>query len=68
MYGIYLKCDQCGATIGGEDVTPKQQGIPTLNRREGAKLRELAAVLYGWSHPESDTDLCPQCVGKQVAG
>lgn len=58
MYGIYLKCETCGKTIGGEDVTPKQQGIPTLTRWEGKKLRELAAE-RGWTSGESDTGYCP---------
>lgn len=60
MYGIYLKCERCGKTIGGEDVTPKQQGIPTLTRRQGSKLRALAADL-GWTHLAPDADLCPEC-------
>ena len=60
MYGIYLKCEHCGATIGGEDVTPKQQGIPTLGRFEGAALRTLAAE-HGWTHEAQDVDYCPPC-------
>jgi len=60
MYGIYLRCETCGKTLGGEDVTPKQQGIPTLTRHEGAKLRELASVV-GWTHTPPDVDLCPAC-------
>lgn len=61
MYGIYLKCEGCGATIGGEDVTPKQQSIPTLTRFEGVRLRELAA-LRGWvSVADADKDYCPVC-------
>jgi len=60
MYGIYLKCEKCGKTIGGEDVTPKQQGIPTLGRFEGRRLRELAAE-RGWTHHPPNDDLCPEC-------
>jgi hypothetical protein len=60
MYGIYLKCEHCGTTIGGEDVTPKQQGIPTLTRWQGRELRERAAQ-RGWTHEPPDGDLCPEC-------
>lgn len=60
MYGIYLKCERCGKTIGGEDVTPKQQGIQTLKRWEGVRLRELAAE-RGWTHQPPDADPCPEC-------
>lgn len=60
MYGVYLKCDNCGKTIGGEDVTEKLQGIPTLTRFEGPKLRELAGI-RGWAHALPDTDTCPIC-------
>lgn len=60
MYGIYLECDQCGKTIGGEDVTPKMQGIPTLTRGQGRELRALAAD-RGWTHIAPEKDLCPDC-------
>jgi hypothetical protein len=58
--GIYLKCDNCGATIGGEQVTPKKQGIPPLNQWQGQTLRELASGL-GWTQDAPDTDFCPGC-------
>jgi len=60
MYGIYLECERCGATLGGENVTPKQQGIRTLNRFEGAELRALAAD-RGWTHEPPDADFCADC-------
>lgn len=66
MYGIYLRCDKCNtATIGGEEVTPRQQGVPTLKRSEGATLRARAAAL-GWKVPggNEDFDLCPACCAK----
>jgi hypothetical protein len=60
MYGIYLKCEQCGKTIGGEEVTPKQQGIPPLTRWQRTELRLLAAD-RGWTHQPRDYDFCPDC-------
>ena len=60
MYGIYLECDKCGNTIGGEEVTPRQQGVPTLTRHDGDRLRQLAADL-GWTQPCEHCDHCPQC-------
>ena len=60
MHGIYLKCENCGATIGGEEVTPKQAGIPPLTWFERHKLRELAAE-RGWTHEPPDSDYCPAC-------
>lgn len=58
MYGIYLRCETCRKTIGGEQVTEKHE--PPLNRREGRRLRELAAE-RGWTHTPPDSDLCPDC-------
>lgn len=60
MYGIYLECERCGKTIGGEDVTPKQQGIPTLTRWQGRELSALAAD-RGWAYQAPNADLCPEC-------
>lgn len=67
MYGIYLRCETCGKTIGGEDVTPKQKGFEPLGRSDGRKLRALAAE-RGWTHYPYDDDYCPECIkelGKQ---
>lgn len=64
MYGIYLKCEHCGKTIGGENVTPTQQGIPTLTRWQGRELRERAAQ-RGWTHRPPDSDLCTECSMKK---
>lgn len=50
MYGIYLKCEKCGKTIGGEDVTPKQQGIPTLSRFDGKNYAHLLPSAAGNIH------------------
>lgn len=60
MTGIHIKCEKCGKTLGGEEVTPRQQGIRTLVRGDGYKLRELAAPL-GWVHTPPNDDLCPGC-------
>jgi hypothetical protein len=57
MYGIYLKCDSCGATLGGEIFDPP------LTRWEDKKLQAKAREL-GWTGPltrESDKDRCPSC-------
>jgi hypothetical protein len=58
MYGIYLKCEQCGATIGGEQVT--QNPEPPLGRFKGVELRARAAAL-GWKFVPPDSDYCPTC-------
>lgn len=60
MYGIYLKCETCGATVGGEEVTPREQGVPTLTRWQGRELRDRAAQ-RGWTHSRPDSDFCPAC-------
>lgn len=59
MYGIYLKCEVCGATLGGEQVTPAEQGIPTLTHWQGRALRE-AAENRGWAFVPPDGDYCPR--------
>jgi hypothetical protein len=66
MYGIYLKCESCGKTIGGEEVTPRHRGAPTLGRFDGAKLRALAAD-RGWTHEEPDSDFCPACSAARLS-
>lgn len=60
MTGIYLRCDGCGATLGGEQVSPRPQG---LGWADEAALRARAREL-GWTGPltrSSGTDLCPGC-------
>lgn len=66
-YGIYLQCETCKATIGGEQVTPKQQGIPTLTRHESAILRKLAGD-RGWLCLPGDLDYCPDCPHDLITG
>jgi hypothetical protein len=61
MTGIYIQCEQCDATLGGEQVT--ERGTPTLSRSECARLREEAAK-RGW-RSEGDwiadiKDFCPE--------
>lgn len=58
MYGICLKCDRCGATIGGEQVTANPQ--PPLGRWEWEKLRAAAAE-RGWKFRPPGYDYCPEC-------
>jgi hypothetical protein len=56
MYGIYLKCESCTATLGGEQVSD-----PPLRTGEGATLR-AAAEARGWRCDAArDKDLCPSC-------
>lgn len=60
MTGIYLKCDKCGKTLGGEDVTTAERG---LHWSQWPQLQEAARKL-GWTGPltrESNTDKCPEC-------
>lgn len=70
MYGSYLKCETCPATIGGEEVTPRQQGIPTLRHGDSATLRRLAGE-RGWTTQKlggyhyNDNDWCPACSAKR---
>lgn len=55
MPGIYLKCDKCGKTLGGE------VSEPPLRIQDGQRLREVAFEL-GWSvDPFNDKDICLQC-------
>jgi hypothetical protein len=57
--GIYLQCDQCGATLGGEEVT-RGTGKPPLNQWDRELLRELAQG-FGWTHKKPDSDYCKEC-------
>lgn len=60
MTGIYLKCDKCGATLGGEEVTTATNG---LHWSHWPQL-QAAARERGWTGPltrESDSDRCPEC-------
>lgn len=67
-HGVYLKCERCPVTIGGEQVTKNPE--PSLSGWwQGGELRKRAAA-YGWttfdvapSRPWEDRtgDLCPQC-------
>lgn len=60
MTGIYLRCDKCGATLGGEQVTRHERG---LHWSETSTLADEARRL-GWTGAltrESNSDLCPAC-------
>jgi hypothetical protein len=61
MTGIYLKCDKCGATLGGEQVTDwsKPQG---LHWSESPALAK-AARERGWTGnlDRNGPSYCPQC-------
>lgn len=60
MTGIYLKCDSCGITLGGESVTKDANG---LHWSRWKQLQDAARDL-GWTGPltrESGADKCPKC-------
>lgn len=58
MTGIYLKCDHCGATLGGEQVNA---GVRGLTWSQGRQLRDASRDL-GWTGDElRDADVCPAC-------
>jgi hypothetical protein len=60
MTGIYIKCDSCGKTLGGEQVSPKERG---LHWSEAHILKEEALNL-GWTGEldrSSTSDRCPEC-------
>lgn len=60
MTGIYLKCDSCGDTIGGEKATDRWGGLIWC---EAQTLQDYARSI-GWTGPltrESSTDKCPEC-------
>lgn len=69
--GYYLKCDQCGATLGVEAVpSMKHQASP----RDWRKLQEYAREI-GWTGPlsheytlpvaERAKDRCPSCAAAE---
>lgn len=61
MTGIYLKCNECGATLGGEQVTGPERPFG-LHWSEHHTLRTRAAE-RGWRVDASnDEDYCPNCV------
>jgi hypothetical protein len=60
MTGIYLKCDNCGATIDGVEVTRDVPQQRPLLWSESHTLRMKAKEL-GWTEPFPDQDLCPSC-------
>lgn len=62
MTGIYLKCEACGATLGGEQVTanPNMRGVDWGN----APVLVDAARKLGWTGSmtsQSNDDRCPAC-------
>jgi hypothetical protein len=62
-YGCYLKCEGCGATIDGAQVTANPE--PPLTRWQGDELRKRAAE-RGWvSDRRADTDWCPACTASK---
>lgn len=65
MTGIYLRCDKCGATLGGEEVD--RSSSRGLSYGEAHKLQEEARR-RGWTGPltwDSNQDRCPKCSGPQ---
>lgn len=63
MTGIYLRCDECGATLGGEEVTTAEQGL----RWSQWRALQKAARELGWTGPldwSSESDKCPTCSQK----
>jgi hypothetical protein len=59
--GIYLQCDICKATLGGEQVTANPDPPPGWFNQ--GILRDAARKL-GWTGPlnsDSDSDRCPEC-------
>ena len=72
-YGCYLKCEGCGATIDGAQVTANPE--PPLTARQGAELRRRAA-LRGWTEAigkpppnavyfDPHEDWCPTCTASK---
>ena len=61
MTGIYIKCEKCSATFGGEEASRDEAAkYPRgLGWTDGQKLREEAAK-RGWTG-KGDFDLCPNC-------
>lgn len=60
MTGIYLRCDACGATLGGEQVSSARNGLHWSHSPALVK----AARELGWTGPlsrESNDDRCPRC-------
>lgn len=63
MTGIYLKCDECGNTFGGEEVEPKVNYPMGLHWSQSCLLKEEARK-EGWTGAltrESNSDKCPEC-------
>lgn len=63
MPGIYLKCDQCGKTLGGEEATNRWHGLNWC----GEHILQDYARSIGWTGPltsESNSDRCPKCTTK----
>jgi hypothetical protein len=68
--GVYIRCDGCGATIDGVEVTRPD---PPLSKFGGPTLIAMAAE-RGWTRrPESkrwardDKDWCPDCTAKRLS-
>lgn len=67
MTGIYLKCEDCPTTIGGEEVTANGESAPN---RSGSVLLRKRAAERGWTSAiatvpgrriEQTFDWCPIC-------
>lgn len=61
MTGIYLQCEECIATIGGEEVCSDKLG---LHRSLHETLRALAWK-RGWTTVDNKFDYCPTCSEKR---
>ena len=59
MTGVYLKCNSCGKTLGGEEVTDATNGLHWSQRG----FLQRKAKEFGWTGEMNSNsyDLCPVC-------
>lgn len=60
--GIYIRCDSCGKTIGGEECS--ENGL-CWNQTSEMKAFALSKGWTGDLSRESNNDKCPECSEKQ---
>lgn len=59
--GLYIRCDSCGKTIGGEECS--EYGL----RWSETNVMKTFAISKGWTgnlSRDSDNDKCPECSEK----